>query len=95
MNITPRDRLVSVLDREFGDPGFSATAEVSPDVLGLEIIGAGAVKFPVTPAQARKPRGLGTPVRCGAVLSAPSGLGEGRRDGRHAGRYAAVQTHRR
>ena len=54
-----------MLDRECGEPGFSATAEAEPDLLGLEVAGVCLVKFPVTPAQARKLRGLGTPARYG------------------------------
>ena len=33
MNPSPRERLVSVLEREFGEPAFVATHESEPDLL--------------------------------------------------------------
>jgi 2OG-Fe(II) oxygenase superfamily len=65
MTLAPRERLVAVLDREFGVPGFSATAEAEPGLLGLEVAGVGPVRFPVTPAAARKLCGIGVPARYG------------------------------
>ena len=65
MTLVPREQLMSLLDREFGAPAFSATAESGPDLLGLTVAGLGPVTFPIRPAQARKLVGLGTAARYG------------------------------
>ncbi|HEV2343039.1 MAG TPA: 2OG-Fe(II) oxygenase [Actinocrinis sp.] len=65
MTTVPRERMVAVLDRECGTPAFSAAAEAEADLLGLQVTGLGQVRFPITPAQARKLRDLGAPARYG------------------------------
>ncbi len=64
-----RDRLARTLRGDV-ETAFSAELRASPDDLSLTVEGFGAVKFPVTPAKARKLVGLGEPA------SARLGLGE-------------------
>jgi predicted 2-oxoglutarate/Fe(II)-dependent dioxygenase YbiX len=61
---TARDRLARTL---YGDAQTAVSVELTAgtDDLGLEIEGFGHVKFPVTPAKARKILGLGQPARFG------------------------------
>ena len=65
MNPSPRERLASLLEREFGEPAFAAVRDAESDLLELTVTGVGPVKFPVTPTQARKLRALGAPARYG------------------------------
>lgn len=59
MSRAARNRLVSVLDREYGNPAFCATTDAEPGLLDLQVAGIGPVKFPITPTQVRKLRALG------------------------------------
>ena len=64
MATTARDRLARTL-RGDAQAAFSVELTASTDVLSLEVEGFGHVKFPVTPAKARKLLGLGQPARFG------------------------------
>jgi predicted 2-oxoglutarate/Fe(II)-dependent dioxygenase YbiX len=59
-----RDRLARLL-RGGGTSAFSVELTASPDDLSVHVEGFGLVKFPVTPARARKLLGLGYPARFG------------------------------
>jgi len=59
-----RDRLARTL-RGDAKTAFSAELAAKMDDLSLEVEGFGSVKFPVTPAKARKLLGLGQPARFG------------------------------
>ena len=59
-----RDRLARTL-RGDAQTAFSVELTASTDDLRLEVEGFGPVKFPVTPAKARKLAGLGQPARFG------------------------------
>jgi hypothetical protein len=59
-----RDRLARTL-RGDAQTAFSVELTARTDDLSLEVEGFGPVKFPVTPAKARKLAGLGQPARFG------------------------------
>ena len=59
-----RDRLARTL-RGDEQTAFSVELTARTDDLSLEVEGFGPVKFPVTPARARKLAGLGQPARFG------------------------------
>ena len=59
-----RDRLARTL-RGDAQTAFSVEMAAKTDDLSLEVEGFGHVKFPVTPAKARKLLGLGQPARFG------------------------------
>src|SRR5260370_27652551 len=59
-----RDRLARTL-RGDTQTAFSVELTARADDLSLEVEGFGHVKFPVTPAKARKLLGLGQPARFG------------------------------
>src|ERR1700730_10071459 len=61
---TARDRLARTL-RSVAQSAFSVELTARIDDLNLEVEGFGHVKFPVTPAKARKLLGLGQPHRVG------------------------------
>jgi predicted 2-oxoglutarate/Fe(II)-dependent dioxygenase YbiX len=64
MATAARDRLARTLRGE-AQTAFSVELTAKTDDLSLEIEGFGQVKFPVTPAKARKLLGLGRPARFG------------------------------
>jgi predicted 2-oxoglutarate/Fe(II)-dependent dioxygenase YbiX len=64
MATTARDRLARTLRGE-AQAAFSVELTARMDDLNLEVEGFGHVKFPVTPARARKLLGLGQPARFG------------------------------
>jgi predicted 2-oxoglutarate/Fe(II)-dependent dioxygenase YbiX len=64
MAIAARDRLARAL-RGDTKTAFSVELTTRTDDLSLEVEGFGAVKFPVTPARARKLLSLGQPARFG------------------------------
>jgi predicted 2-oxoglutarate/Fe(II)-dependent dioxygenase YbiX len=64
MAMAARDRLARTL-REDAQTAFSVELTAKVDDLSLEVEGFGRVKFPVTPAKARKLLGLGEPARFG------------------------------
>ncbi|HEY2331931.1 MAG TPA: 2OG-Fe(II) oxygenase, partial [Acidimicrobiales bacterium] len=64
MATTARDRLARTLRGE-AQSAFSVELTARMDDLNLEVEGFGHVKFPVTPAKARKLLGLGQPARFG------------------------------
>ena len=64
MATAARDRLARMLHGDVKS-AFSVELTARPDDLGLEVEGFGPVKFPVTPAKARKLIGLGQPARFG------------------------------
>jgi hypothetical protein len=64
MATAARDRLARTLRGE-AQTAFSVELTAKTDDLSLEIEGFGPVKFPVTPAKARKLLGLGEPARFG------------------------------
>ena len=64
MATAARDRLARTL-RGDTQAAFSVELTARPDDLSLEVEGFGPVKFPVTPAKARKLLGLGQPARFG------------------------------
>jgi hypothetical protein len=64
MATAARDRLARTL-RGDARTAFSVELTARPDDLSLEVEGFGRVKFPVTPAKARKLLGLGQPARFG------------------------------
>ena len=64
MATAARDRLARTL-RDDAQAEFSAELTAKTDDLSLEVEGFGHVKFPVTPAKARKLIGLGQPARFG------------------------------
>ncbi|HET9082744.1 MAG TPA: 2OG-Fe(II) oxygenase [Trebonia sp.] len=64
MGTAARDRLARMLHGDV-QSAFSVELTARPDDLGLEVEGFGPVKFPVTPAKARKLIGLGEPARFG------------------------------
>ena len=64
MAATARDRLARTLRGE-AQSAFSVELTARTDDLNLEVEGFGHVKFPVTPAKARKLLGLGQPARFG------------------------------
>jgi predicted 2-oxoglutarate/Fe(II)-dependent dioxygenase YbiX len=64
MAATARDRLARTLRGE-AQAAFSVELTARMDALNLEVEGFGHVKFPVTPAKARKLLGLGQPARFG------------------------------
>jgi hypothetical protein len=64
MATTARDRLARTLRGE-AQATFSVELTARMDDLNLEVEGFGHVKFPVTPAKARKLLGLGQPARFG------------------------------
>src|SRR6266581_680403 len=64
MATTARDRLSRTL-RGDAKTAFSVELAARTDDLSLEVEGFGSVKFPVTPARARKLLGLGQPARFG------------------------------
>ena len=64
MVIAARDRLARTL-RGDAKTAFSVELTAKPDDLRLEVEGFGAVRFPVTPARARKLLSLGRPARFG------------------------------
>jgi hypothetical protein len=79
MATVARDRLGRTLRGE-AQTAFSVELTAKADDLSLEVEGFGHVRFPVTPAKARKLLGLGQPTRMSAIrgrslstLSAPSG----------------------
>src|SRR5260370_8884469 len=59
-----RDRLARTV-RGDAKTAFSVELAAKTDDLSLEVEGFGSVKFPVTPAKARKLLGLGQPARFG------------------------------
>src|SRR5271157_2735171 len=59
-----RDRLARTLRGDV-QAAFSVELTAQTDDLGLEVEGFGQVRFPVTPAKARKLLGLGRPARFG------------------------------
>jgi hypothetical protein len=59
-----RDRLARRL-RGDAQTAFSVELTARTDGLSLEVEGSGQVRFPVTPARARKLLGLGQPARFG------------------------------
>ena len=64
MATAARDRLARTL-RGDAQAAFSVELTAKPDDLSLEVEGFGHVRFPVTPAKARKILGLGQPARFG------------------------------
>ena len=64
MATAARDRLARTL-RGDAQAAFSVELTAKPDDLSLEVEGFGHVRFPVTPAKARKLLGLGQPARFG------------------------------
>src|SRR5437588_9074562 len=64
MATAARDRLARTL-RGDAQTAFSVEMAAKTDDLSLEVEGFGPVKFPVTPAKARKLLGLGQPARFG------------------------------
>src|SRR6266700_2167027 len=64
MATAARDRLARML-RNDAQTAFSVEMAAKTDDLSLEVEGFGPVKFPVTPAKARKLLGLGQPARFG------------------------------
>ena len=64
MATAARDRLARTL-RGDAQAAFSVELTAKTDGLSLEVEGFGQVKFPVTPAKARKLLGLGQPARFG------------------------------
>src|SRR5579863_4574896 len=64
MATTARDRLARMLRGDVKS-AFSVELTARTDDLGLEVDGFGPVRFPVTPAKARKLLGLGQPARFG------------------------------
>jgi predicted 2-oxoglutarate/Fe(II)-dependent dioxygenase YbiX len=64
MATAARDRLAKTLRGE-AQAAFSVELTARTDDLDLEVEGFGQVKFPVTPAKARKLLGLGQPARFG------------------------------
>ncbi|HWN00081.1 MAG TPA: 2OG-Fe(II) oxygenase [Streptosporangiaceae bacterium] len=64
MATAARDRLARTL-RGDAQAAFSVELTAKTDDLSLEVEGFGPVKFPVTPAKARKLLGLGQPARFG------------------------------
>ena len=64
MATAARDRLARMLRGDVKS-AFSVELTARPDALGLEVDGFGPVKFPATPAKARKLAGLGQPARFG------------------------------
>jgi 2OG-Fe(II) oxygenase superfamily len=64
MATAARDRLARTLRGE-AQAAFSVELTAKTDDLSLEVEGFGHVKFPVTPAKARKLLGLGQPARFG------------------------------
>jgi len=64
MATAARDRLARML-RGDAQTAFSVELTARTDDLSLEVEGFGPVKFPVTPAKARKLLGLGQPARFG------------------------------
>ena len=75
-----RDRLARTLRGDTQTP-FSVQLRARPGDLSLEVEGFGHVKFPVTPAKARKLAGLGQPARFGRgeqTLTDPTSATRGR-----------------
>jgi len=64
MATAARDRLARTL-RGDAQAAFSVELTARPDDLTLAVEGFGLVKFPVTPAKARKLVSLGQPARFG------------------------------
>ena len=64
MATAARDRLARTL-RDDAQAAFSVELTAKTDDLSLQVEGFGPVKFPVTPAKARKLLGLGQPARFG------------------------------
>jgi len=64
MATAARDRLARTL-RDDEQAAFSVELRAKSDGLSLEVEGFGPVRFPVTPAKARKLLGLGQPARFG------------------------------
>ena len=64
MATAARDRLARTL-RGDAQAAFSVELTARTDDLSLQVEGFGHVKFPVTPAKARKLLGLGQPARFG------------------------------
>src|SRR5579859_6833262 len=64
MATAARDRLARTL-RGDAQTAFSVELKTSTDDLNLQVEGFGHVRFPVTPAKARKLLGLGEPARFG------------------------------
>jgi hypothetical protein len=64
MATAARDRLARTL-RGDAQAAFSVELTARPDDLSLQVEGFGRVRFPVTPAKARKLLGLGRPARFG------------------------------
>jgi len=64
MATAARDRLARTL-RGDAQAAFSIELTAKTDDLSLEVEGFGPVRFPVTPAKARKLLGLGQPARFG------------------------------
>ena len=64
MATAARDRLARTL-RGDAQAAFSVELTAKMDDLSLKVEGFGHVRFPVTPAKARKPLGLGQPARFG------------------------------
>ena len=64
MATAARDRLSRTL-RGDAKTAFSLELTAGPDDLSVEVEGLGPVKFPVTPARARKLVSLGQPARFG------------------------------
>ncbi len=64
MATAARDRLARMLRGDVKS-AFSVELTARPDDLGLEVDGFGPVRFPVTPAKARKLIGLARPARFG------------------------------
>ncbi len=64
MATAARDRLARTL-RGDAQTAFSVELTARLDDLSLEVEGFGPVRFPVTPAKARKLLGLGQPARFG------------------------------
>jgi hypothetical protein len=62
MATAARDRLARTL-RGDTQTAFSVELTATADDLSLEVEGFGRVKFPVTPAKARKLLGFGQPAR--------------------------------
>src|SRR5579863_7356124 len=65
-----RDRLARTLRGDV-QTGFSVELTARTDDLSLEVEGFGLVRFPVTPAKARKLLGLGQPARFGRTARHP------------------------
>ena len=65
MATTARERLARTLRGE-AQAAFSVELTARTDDLNLEVEGFGQVRFPVTPAKARKLLGLGRPARFGS-----------------------------